>query len=134
MSHQRHCVGGSFIYYFHKGGQGGLKEFKRVRRRVLWQEDNYRMVRYLCIYGHGDGSWEAPYWSEPTMYWEVQECIDRWPDGECDWQTIWDVSRIKGWYKDDYLYAESAKRARITRRNSQLGKEWLKRVVYEVNY
>jgi len=79
MSHQRHCVGGSFIYYFHK-------------------------------------------------------CFSRWPDGECDWQTSWDVSRIKGWYKDDYLYAESALRARITRRNSQLGKEWLKRVVYEVNY
>jgi len=44
------------------------------------------------------------------------------------------VSRIKGWYRGNYLYASSADRARITRRNSQLGKEWLKRVVYEVNY
>ena len=46
------------------------------------------MVRYLVIYGHGDGSWEAPYWSDPTMYWEVQECAERWPDGECDWVTF----------------------------------------------
>jgi hypothetical protein len=139
MSHQSRLAGLVAILFiiFTRRKVKVMKEFKRVLRRVLWQEDNYRMVRYLCIYGHGDGSWEAPYWSEPTMYWEIQECTDHWPreesgalprlDGECDWQTVWDVSRIKGWYRDDYLYAESALRARITRRNSKLGKEWLQR-------
>ncbi len=106
----------------------GMKEFKKVRRRVLWRDGDFRMVRYLVIYfGHGDGSWGPDYWSDPTMYWQVQECVDHWPDGECDWITLWDVSRIPGWYRDDYLYADRAERGRITRRNAQLGREWLKK-------
>ena len=106
-----------------------MREFKRVRHRVLWQDVSFRMVRYLVIYCHGDGSWEAPYWSEPIMYWEVQECSLRSPTTSSygDWITLWAVSRIPGWYRDDYLYADRAERARITRRNAQLGRQWLDR-------
>jgi len=103
-----------------------MKDWKRVRRRVLWQDGKYRMLRNLIIYGGGDGSWEAPFYTTPTLYWSVQVQEASWVEWKM-WDTLWDARWLRGYSDYEYLYANSAARAAITRRNAQAGRDWLER-------
>lgn len=98
-----------------------MRDCKRVRYRVLWQDGKYRMIRHLVVYGGGDGTWEAPYYTKPHIYWQVQEQHDGWLDG---WYSLWEALD-RGFVDNSYLYADTKRRRQITREKAQQGREWL---------
>jgi len=99
-----------------------MPEFNRVRPRVLWQDGNYRMIRYLVVWGYGDGTWEAPEYSRPIVYWQIEQLTDTGV-----WDVIWDARAIHPFDGHDYLYGNRKQRRQITRRYAQVGRDWLTR-------
>jgi hypothetical protein len=117
------------------------REVKRVRFRVLWEAGVYRMIRYLIVYGGGDGTYEAPYYTRPEMCWEVQQQEEievkgfnygtrQWESqpSRLEWRTLWDAKQLTGGYpRNPYLYADKDTRRKITIDMAQKGRKWLDR-------
>jgi hypothetical protein len=79
--------------------------YTRVRKRVLWRDGNYRMIRYYA----------------GRMYWKVQEHRD-----SGGWYLLHELTN-RGFVNNAYLYANAKERRRITRENAQRGRDWLAR-------